>query len=140
MTDKEQIMIDGVDITKCVNCLRICTTTTRLEAICKKYGCCSGHNCLYKQLARKTQECEELKEENENLRNSLSDSLMFKFTSQDNELINKTAECKKYKQALNEIENYINSQGIDNKWNMYIQRFRSGILNIINKAKDGNNE
>ena len=42
-----------------------------------------------------------------------------------------------YRKALEEIERYINNQGIDNKWNMRIQRFRSGILDIINKAKDG---
>lgn len=41
----------------------------------------------------------------------------------------------KYKQALDEIEYYINNQGINNKWNMRIQRFRMGILDIINKAK-----
>lgn len=42
----------------------------------------------------------------------------------------------KYKKALDEIEYYINNQGINNKWNMRIQRFRMGILDIINKAKD----
>lgn len=41
----------------------------------------------------------------------------------------------KYKKALDEIEYYINNQGINNKWNMRIQRFRMGILDIINKAK-----
>ena len=47
--------------------------------------------------------------------------------------------ANRYRKALEEIEEYINSQGINHKWNMYIQRFRSGILDIINKAKDGNN-
>lgn len=42
----------------------------------------------------------------------------------------------KYKKALDEIEYYINNQGINNKWNMRIQRFRRGILDIINKTKD----
>lgn len=42
----------------------------------------------------------------------------------------------KYKHTLDEIEYYINNQGINNKWNMRIQRFRMGILDIINKAKD----
>ena len=41
----------------------------------------------------------------------------------------------KYKKALDEIEYYINNQGINNKLNMRIQRFRRGILDIINKAK-----
>lgn len=42
----------------------------------------------------------------------------------------------KYKKALDEIEYYINNQGFNNNWNMRIQRFRMGILDIINKAKD----
>ena len=44
-------------------------------------------------------------------------------------------DADRYLKALEEIERYINNQGIDNKWNMRIQRFRSGILDIINKAK-----
>ena len=53
------------------------------------------------------------------------------------ELMMDCPDCKvdEYKKALEEIERYINNQGIDNKWNMRIQRFRSGILDIINKAK-----
>lgn len=48
--------------------------------------------------------------------------------------------AQRYEQTLDEIKKYINSQGIDHKWNMYIQRFRFGILDIITKAKDGENE
>lgn len=39
-----------------------------------------------------------------------------------------TKQNKNYQQALDEIEYYINNQGINNKWNMRIQRFRMGIL------------
>lgn len=42
---------------------------------------------------------------------------------------------KKEEQVLDEIEYYINNQGINNKWNMRIQRFRMDILDIISKAK-----
>ena len=67
------------------------------------------------------------------------------------ELENKTKKLRKnlaleieindrYRKALEEIERYINNQGIDNKWNMRIQRFRSGILDIINKAKGEGDE
>lgn len=45
----------------------------------------------------KVEECEELKKENQELRNSLSDSLMFRFTSQDKEV-------DRYRKALEEIE------------------------------------
>ena len=53
-----------------------------------------------------------------------------------NDCINK--KVNPYKQALDEIEYYINNQGINNKWNMRIQRFRMGILDIINSVKDKN--
>lgn len=62
MTDKE-IIIDGVDVSKCdkliVNQLYgyacNCEEDTHIISSCK-----NRHNCYYKQLARKTQECEEL--------------------------------------------------------------------------------
>ena len=54
-----------------------------------------------------------------------------------NPLITEKKPVNKYKQALAEIEYYINNQGINNKWNMQIQRFRMDILNIINKVKGG---
>ena len=159
MTDKEQIIVDRVDVSGCKNLNKVVNE----EPYCNideehLYTCSSDENCDYKQLARKTQECEQIKEkyealklenqegyeivaelkqeceellkENQQLRNSLSDSLMFKFTGQENE-------TNRYRKALEEIKGYINNQGIDNKWNMRIQRFRSGILDIINKTKDG---
>lgn len=63
MTDKE-IIIDGVDVSKCdrliVNQLYgyacNCEEDTYIISSCK-----NRHNCYYKQLARKTQECEKLK-------------------------------------------------------------------------------
>ena len=193
MTDK-QIMINGVDVSGCIN-LNKRDKVSCFDILYDK--CKEVPNCYYKQLARKTQECEqikekyealklenqegyeivdelkqkceelkkqlmqksevdmffntpiegwsndpcgicphkaeneELKEENQQLRNNLSDSLMFRFTSQDKQI-------NRYRKALKEIEEYINNQGINNKWNMRIQRFRLGILDIINKAKGGN--
>lgn len=62
MTDKEQIIIDGVDVSECA-IYRSSQTRTL---------CCSGiyckeqqfYNCYFKQLKRKEQECEDLKEKN----------------------------------------------------------------------------
>ena len=63
MTDKQTI-IDGVDVSRC--------EFNYIEMFAEHYGCnlyppelnCEYHpNCLFKQLARKTQECEELKEQ-----------------------------------------------------------------------------
>lgn len=58
MTDK-QIIIDGVDVSGC------CTIElTPPPAKCKinDWIYCEGQNCCFKQLSRKTQECEELRE------------------------------------------------------------------------------
>lgn len=57
MADKEQIVIDGVDVKKCDFFLPS-------NKYCGLYstGCRFVLNCHFKQLARKTQECEELKD------------------------------------------------------------------------------
>jgi hypothetical protein len=59
MTDKE-IIIDGVDVAGC-------KYFNRFRSIChNKNLCCDcekNQDCYYKQLARKEQECEELKNE-----------------------------------------------------------------------------
>lgn len=58
MTDKEQIIIDGVDVAGC-------KYFNRFRNIChNKNLCCDcekNQDCYFKQLARKTKECEELK-------------------------------------------------------------------------------
>ena len=69
------------------------------------------------------QECEELKEENQQLRNNLSDSLMFRFTSQDKQI-------NRYRKALEEIEEYIKEE----EWSLLDYVIRD-INDIINKAK-----
>lgn len=60
MTDKERIIIDGVDVSECEQI----TYKKSLNPMCgNTWFCCYGReNCYFKQLARKTQECEELKE------------------------------------------------------------------------------
>ena len=61
MTDK-QIIIDDVDVSKC-NYFNN-TDKSYCEECCSEFGCaiCNDRpNCYYKQLARKEQECEELK-------------------------------------------------------------------------------
>lgn len=104
---------------------------------------------------RKTQECESLKQEIEILQNNFDTATRdcndkieilkqeceqikekyeaLKLENQEGyEIVDELKqECDRYCKALEEIEEYINNQGIDNKWNMRIQRFRSGILDII---------
>ena len=86
MTDK-QIIIDDVDVSKC-NYFNN-TDKSYCEECCSEFGCaiCNDRpNCYYKQLARKEQECEELKHEVE--------------------LMMDCASCKvdEYKQTLTEIK------------------------------------
>ena len=62
MPDKEQIIIDGVDVSECefynpYYCGMYIDGYGDSEGVCRDY-----EDCYYKQLARKTQECEELKE------------------------------------------------------------------------------
>ena len=81
MTDKEQIIIDGCKVEECVNFrdeVSIDSTVLKnacsiglwqrhyknLEESCKmSCKCDENPNCYFKQLARKTQECEKLKNE-----------------------------------------------------------------------------
>lgn len=58
MTNK-QIIIDGVDVSKC-NKFDNGECLNPLETV---LDCENSPNCLFKQLARKTQECERLKNE-----------------------------------------------------------------------------
>ena len=61
MTDKEQIMID---VNKCKyrdSYTNFCLAEK--DDIGETYTICTGTDCYFKQLARKTQECEELKNE-----------------------------------------------------------------------------
>lgn len=57
MTDKEQIMINGVDVSRCkLLCSDYCSLHTENElSLCP---CEDYPNCYFKQLARKTQECD----------------------------------------------------------------------------------
>lgn len=68
MTEKKSIIIDNIDVSKCE-----CSSQIDLDMniICisnspnKKSGYCKDNiNCYFKQLARKTKECEKLEEEN----------------------------------------------------------------------------
>ena len=57
MTDKEQIIIDGVDVKNCRRRIGKNNYCRYFKRLCSE----NNFNCVWKQLARKTQECEELK-------------------------------------------------------------------------------
>ena len=129
MTDKQ--IIDEERMFECVWCkysfkesdANFILSENPNECICS--GCITewADNLLC-DLKRKEQECEKLLKENQQLRNSLSDSLMFKFTGQENE-------TNRYCKALEEIEEYIKEE----EWSLLDYVIRD-INDIINKAKE----
>lgn len=54
--DKEQIIIDGVDVSECIH---LVDKDACGSMDCQSVECEKNPNCYYKQLVRKTQECEE---------------------------------------------------------------------------------
>lgn len=78
MTNKRQVIVDEINVSKCVfmsvvngRTLCDCATTNIIgKSLCPYTDCLSNLNCYYKQLKRKEQECdhyrkviEEIKEE-----------------------------------------------------------------------------
>lgn len=132
MTEKEQIIVDGVDVSGCaflniINRKTWCdciTTNIITESLCSSIKCPKNPNCYFKQLTRKTAECEKLKEKW---------NIGFqKFCDKDNEL-------QLYKQALEEVYGII-VELLVKKDVKHLSKETNEILNIISKAKDGNNE
>lgn len=105
MTEKQEIIINGVDVSKCdkliVNQLYgyacNCEEDTHIISSCK-----NRHNCYYKQLARKTQECEQ--KEKELLSN---EKIINKLMKEVDEL---KQECEKLKNQVDEDYNYYTTE------------------------------
>lgn len=68
MTDK-QIIIDGVDVSGCKNLMQGIVPFGCMEDR-RTCSCMNNPNCLYKQLKRKEQECNELKKANIHIDNN----------------------------------------------------------------------
>lgn len=138
MTDKEEIIIDGVDVSKCRYFLKDTegqdyNTDEFVKGCCEAKGCyigcefigyslCRGDkDCYFKQLARKTQECEELEERlertEEDLKYQCADCMNIK--------------SDRYRKALEEIEKYCNNVLSFTA----VRTTESDILDIISKAK-----
>lgn len=105
MTEKQEIIINGVDVSKCdkliVNQLYgyacNCEEDTHIISSCK-----NRHNCYYKQPARKTQECEQ--KEKELLSN---EKIINKLMKEVDEL---KQECEKLKNQVDEDYNYYTTE------------------------------
>lgn len=97
------IIIDGVDVSECKKLDReYAPNYPEIGGYdwfneCKETSTdCQGRNCLFKQLARKTQECEQLKEINAEIQES-----EIELENMKNSLF---IDYMKYKQAIEEIE------------------------------------
>lgn len=99
MKDKEQTIIDGVDVAGC-------KYFNRFRNIChNKNLCCDcekNQDCYYKQLARKTQKCEQ--KEKELLSN---EKIINKLMKEVDEL---KQECEKLKNQVDEDYNYYTTE------------------------------
>lgn len=148
---KKQIIIDGVDV-------KDCKRRIGKDNYCRYYKRpCSENNfnCIWKKYLRKEQECEKFKtqilslqtmeiEELEKLKQEKAEIKKYLGIS-DKSIMQRLEELQefkdelkisedRYKQVLNEIEKYLDAQ----------QKYFDGedyhnLLDIINKAKEGNN-
>lgn len=152
MTDK-QIIIDGVDVSGCFHYkTQSCVADYLLTDLdFSNAKCACSPNCYFKQLARKTAECEELKayaQAQENQRETYYKEFL-KLSQENKELKRKVElmmdcpDCKvdEYKKALEEIERicledvHIFADGTELRYDSL-----DDILDIINKLKGGNDE
>ena len=138
MTDKEQIIINGVDVSGCLfyqlNFEEDCDV--KIKHFCSNWhnSCESSNNsnCYFKQLTRKTQECEELKEKIKAYEN-LALHIKCPHCNKELDLILDGTEEKislfdRYRKALEEIEEIV---GECPAFDCNAKQ----ILDIINKAK-----
>lgn len=100
--DSKEIIIDGVDVSGCYFLNKgitnlLCTCLSEIDEECKY-----NSNCYFKQLQ---------KEKFENLNNrqmvESAENLIYENSELYENLKAKKQECNKYKQALDEINNYI---------------------------------
>lgn len=133
MTDKEQIIIDDMEVL-----VQSCKFWQ--EGHCDCYSCIDRYphcldfpNCYFKQLARKTQECEELKD----TLSKLTQGVVLPLS--EPEVINL---ADRYRKALEEVEGLIQSTLDDFEEDdeevqlSYCHNISLQILDIISKAKE----
>lgn len=138
--DKEQIIINGVDVSGCIlldewkhcdSCNTLIKTIYPNATKChveQDLRCETYPNCYYKQLDRKTAECEELKKKNVILQN------------RNQQLDGATTEASRYRKALEEIEEILDNDDfgycpLDDTEDCHHTTYKN-ILDIISKAKE----
>lgn len=129
MTDKE-IIIDNVDVSE--------WTDEEVRYKFEKHSPKAIRQIafdLYKQLARKEQECEEFKKQHEQYKPFYE--LGAKCTKLNEVADGLSNKCDKYKQALDKIENYVrDNSDFDKSDKLTSNTGAYDILEIINEAKE----
>lgn len=116
MTDKKQVIIDGVDVSGCVFYQIKANKLHPKAQYCgsmRNIFCEDEPNCYFKQLARKTAECEELKDARFNLNCEIYS-------------------LNRYRKALEEVEGIVKKRDY-----LDYTELLDDILDIISKAKGG---
>ena len=113
------------------------------DDIGETYTICTGTDCYFKQLARKTAECGRSQKRISDLEERIINHSK-EIEEYCIRLADKNKKCEKYEQALEEIEIYCNviKQTTCNfeNCNKNDAAFIKRLLDIISKAKDGKNE
>lgn len=107
MTDKQEVIIDGVDVSGCKGFNKDGYKRTLFDCHGKELlgYCLCDPNCYYKQLQRKIAEYEELKDEICNLSLGINGDIKPKvFGRSLKEILEALLLNKRYKQALDEIK------------------------------------
>lgn len=158
MTDKEQIIVDGVDVSKCKWFVYQDYTDIENDGLksvcyskdCKSGSCFNNTNCCYKQLARKTQECENLKAEEKYLKQCCQKAgeelakHSFEYDGKEKNLVVQAMELnekyEKLKKSLEEIEKLCIEYTHEFTDGVTVHYFSlDEILDIINKTKGETN-
>ena len=140
----KEIIIDGVDVSGCehlyreIDCLAHIDFSECCEGYNHSYGYCPNIDCYYKQLKRKEQECEELKEKLEAVYDDC------KGCSTCNEaLYNANLYAKEYrklKQTLTEIkeiaEAITNGTHFSDDIETHLKEMVNKIIEKINEVED----
>lgn len=123
MVDKEQVIIDGVDVSGCDN--------NSPQGNCITYGntpCDCFPDCHFKQLQRSVTRIKDLEERIIGYAKTVEEYC--------SRLADKNKKCEKYEQALNEIRNIIASGDVGTRPKLYDFEQDSKILDIISKVKE----
>lgn len=97
MTDKEQIIIDGVDVSGCeYACNSAFGKNGCKHPMMKNIYCSKNPNCYFKQLQRKTAECEKYEQALKDIKKAFEYDIEYGsgLHKQILDIINKAKECQ----------------------------------------------